>query len=490
MKKVFLGILIALVVSSSLLYFTAPDRSSPVPVLYWVTQDDPVKRETISLFKEWLQDEGLPPLEIKIDNSNADATKKLTQGLSGVGADLFDVYTGQGALFASSGMLHDVTDQAVAMGFGPDQTYPSVDSIFYEGRQYGFPRNVGVFVNWINTEAFAKYGIPEPDHRWTWDDFERIGKAFVTAANPPGTRERSYFMRNVSISTLRRGLGLSIFNETMTRCILDDPRNAEVMRRYKRWVTDLRLIPTTAEQGAMAANSSRAGDGYFYLFTTGRYAMLNVPRWALIRLRPMGKVPFRIVEPFHSGFPNSEMGAGMVSVYEGSKYKKEATLFLKFLTTKRFNLLVIRSGDSLPPVPKYINTEEFLKPVDHPDEWEAHKVFARVGPEIGIGYARSPFVLLGIVNREDTKVSNSVIAGRISPEDAGKELAQLLNSEIDRTLEVNKNMRQKYDDLVKLQQQIDELRANGEPVPLEWISNPFHRVYYKAQGWLAKDSQS
>ena len=69
-------------------------------------------------------------------------------------------------------------------------------------------------------------------------------------------------------------------------------------------------------------------------------------------------------------------------------------------------------------------------------------------------------------------------------------MAQLLNSEIDRTLEVNKNMRQKYDDLVKLQQQIDELRANGEPVPLEWISNPFHRVYYKAQGWLAKDSQS
>ena len=26
----------------------------------------------------------------------------------------------------------------------------------------------------------------------------------------------------------------------------------------------------------------------------------------------------------------------------------------------------------------------------------------------------------------------------------------------------------------------------GEPVPLELITNPFHRVYYVAQGWAAE----
>ena len=226
MKRVFLVVLLVLSASSSLLYLSQPDRSSTVPVLYWVTQNDPVKRETIFLFKQWLKDNGLPPVEVKIDNTNQDPTKKLAQGLAGVGADLFDIYATQTELFASSGMLLDVTEQARELGFSQKATYPALhDDILVDGRQYGFPRNVAAAVCWLNTETFARHGIPEPNYRWTWDEFEKIGKIFVTAANPPGTRERSYFIQGVSLVTLRQGLGLSTFNETMTKCILDDSRN-------------------------------------------------------------------------------------------------------------------------------------------------------------------------------------------------------------------------------------------------------------------------
>ena len=116
MKRVFLVVLLVLSASSFLLYLSQPDRSSTVPVLYWVTQNDPVKRETIFLFKQWLKDNGLPPVEVKIDNTNQDPTKKLAQGLAGVGADLFDIYATQTELFASSGMLLDVTEQARELG--------------------------------------------------------------------------------------------------------------------------------------------------------------------------------------------------------------------------------------------------------------------------------------------------------------------------------------------------------------------------------------
>jgi len=485
MKSLFLVVTLALVIMSALLHWTAPDRASPVPVLYWVTQDDEVKRETIELFKQWLHDHGHPPVDVRLDNSNSDQTKKITQGLAGVGADLFDVYPFQKDLFSSSGMFLDVTDVAKERGFSPEASYPALkQEILFEGRQYGFPRNTGGAVFWLNTETFARYGIPEPSFRWTWDEFEKLGTAFVTAANPPGTRNRSYFVQSVPLIMLRRSLGLSIFNETMTKATLDDPRNAELMRRYLRWVNELHLMPTVAEQTAMAASSSRPGDGFFYLFATGRYAMLNLPRWALIRLRPLGKLSMRIVEPFHGGFPNMDFSCGLISVYAASKHPEAATRFLEFLASERFNLLVARSGDSLPPIPKYVQSEAFLRPPDHPEEWAIQEAFSKMGPELGIGYSRSPFVALGTVFRVESKISQAVVAGRLSPEEAGRQEEEELNAEIALTIRVDEKMRQRHEALTKIQVQIDQRRALGQKVPLAWITNPFYRVYYQAQGWL------
>ena len=490
MKRVFLVVLLVLSASSFLLYLSQPDRSSTVPVLYWVTQNDPVKRETIFLFKQWLKDNGLPPVEVKIDNTNQDPTKKLAQGLAGVGADLFDIYATQTELFASSGMLLDVTEQARELGFSQKATYPALhDDILVDGRQYGFPRNVAAAVCWLNTETFARHGIPEPNYRWTWDEFDKIGKIFVTAANPPGTRERSYFIQGVSLVTLRQGLGLSTFNETMTKCILDDSRNVEVMRRYYQWVVELHLIPTLAEQSEMAANVSMSGEDLFYLFAKGRYAMIYMPRYALIRLRVQGDLPLRAVEVFNSGFPNTEFVCGIVSVYTGSKHQVEAVRFLQFLTSEPFNLLIARSGDSLPPVPKYVHTEEFLRPPDHPNEWAAQEVFSRMASEIGIAMAHSPFVISGVVQRIDLQISQSVIAGQLTPEEAGRAEALQLNGEIARSIRDNEKLRKRYEDLLKVQEQIDARRAQGLPVPVAWITNPFHRTYYKAMGWLEDDTR-
>lgn len=212
--------------------------------------------------------------------------------------------------------------------------------------------------------------------------------------------------------------------------------------------------------------------------------MLQLPRWALIRLRVQGDLPLRVVEPMNSGYSNTEFSCGMVSVYTGSKHPVEAVRFLQFLASEPFNLLIARSGDSLPPVPKYVHTEEFLHPANHPNEWAAQEVFTRVAPEIGIATARSPFVISGVVYRTDTQIAQSVIAGQLTPEEAGREHAALLNAEIARSIRSNDKLRTRYEDLLKVQQKIDERRAQGLPVPLAWISNPFNQTYYKAMGWL------
>lgn len=488
-KHYFLIIFALLSGASAALYWTAPEQQNEMPVLYWITQNDETKRETVRLFTEWRKDQGLPPVELKIDNANQEVTKKLAHGLAGVGADLFDTYLYQTELFASSGMFMDVTEIAKEMGFSPAETYPAFhDDIVVNGRQYGFPRNAGSPVFWINREAFARYGIPEPAERWTWDEFEKIGTAFVNAANPPGTRQRSYFVQTLRPDIFRRGLGLSIFNETMTACVLDDPRNAEVMRRFYRWTTELRLVPTQAEIMNLTAGGEMAGSGVFYLFNKGRIATMYIPRYALMRLRPMGKMDLRVIEPPHSGFPNMIFTTGFVGVYKNTKHPEAALSFLKFLTTERFNMLVINSGDSLPPVPKFRYTEAFLRPPDRPDEWHLQEFFARAAPTLGIGLSRSPFILseriYQPVTGHEAAVIDSVLAGQISPEDAGRIEQQRINAEIASNVAKDPKLRALYERLTAVQRRIDQRKAEGRPIPADWITNPFHLTYYKAQGML------
>jgi len=487
MKRTFLISLLALTAMSALLYWTRPENRSPIPVLYWMTQDDAVKRETIVLFRQWLVDQGLPPVDVRIDHSNQDITKKLVQGVSGVGGDLIDLYYTELETMQTTGMLTDLTDVARREGFGPETTYRAVRSDFtVQGRQYGYPRNVDMTMCWVNRDTFARYGQPEPPLRWTWDEFEERGKRFVAAANPPGTRQRVYFLNRVWTYVLRRGLGLSTFNETLTRCTLDDPRNVEVLRRLYRWTVEERLMPTAADQAAMAADGT-AFDSSFGLFASGRFAMVYEGLWALIRLRPLGNFKLGAAEPFTGGFPNTELGSGAVAVYSGSKHPEEARQFLRFLTSEPFNLLIARSGDSMPPIPAYAEHPAFLRPPGYESDWAAKAAFARAGREIGIAQSKSPFALPSVVHKIDVDAVDAVVAARLTPEAAAREEAQRINAEIALTTSQDPALRRLYEERLELQRQIQARRAAGRRVPAAWISDPFHLAYYRAHGWLEEE---
>ena len=488
MKRVFLLFFLGLSALSAVLYWTRPENHSTEPVLYWMTQNDPVKRETVKEFRQWLIDQGLPPVEVRIDNSNQDITKKLVQGVSGVGGDLIDLYLCELELMQATGMLSDVTEIAPPNGYGFATTYQAIRADFMVGdRQYGYPRNVDVTMCWVNRDTFARYRQPEPPRQWNWDEFEERGKRFVAAANEPGTRHRVYFINRVWPPVLRRGLGLSVFNETMTRCMLDDPRNVEVLERIRRWTIDEKLMPTMEDQAAMAADGT-AFDSSFGLFAAGRFAMIYEGLWALIRLRPLGDFKLGAAEPFTGGFANTEIASGAVAVYEGSKHKELARQFLRFLASERFNLLVARSGDSLPPIPSYAKTAAFLHPPGFEGDWEAKEVFARAGTTQGIAQSKSPFVLPSVVMKIDGDMTQVVLAGRMTAAEAARAETDRINAEIALTIQQDPALHREYDRRVALQHRLDARRAAGQPVPAAWISDPFFLVYYRAQGWLEPEA--
>ena len=489
MKLFFAACVVGLGLLSAALFLTQSDREGDVPVITWITQNDENKRAIVDTFHQWIKDQKLPPVELRIDNTNQDPTKKLVQGVSGVGADLLDLYLYETDLFPATGMIADLTEDAKRMGFGPEATYPALyDDVITLGRQYTFPRNTGVTLFWVNRGTFAKYNVPTPPWRWNSDEFEALGRRFVAAANLPGTRQRVYFANGVSRDVLRRGLGLTTFNETGTFCTLDDPRNVTVLTRVRKWVVEDRLFPTKEEDAAMAADITGYGSMFSH-FTSGRFAMIYTGHWAFIMIRPRGVFQLAAVEPPQDGFPNTEMGAGGVGVYEGTKHREHALRFMQFLASEPFNRLIVRQADSLPPVPKYAETEEFLHPQGRENEWGVHGAFAQSGRETGILYSRSPFVLFSQTFRIEMETYEAMIAGRLTPAEAAKQMADRINTEIRLTVARNDRLRALYEERLELQRQIEARRAAGRPVPAAWVTDSFHRAYYQKHGWLEEEAK-
>jgi hypothetical protein len=144
---------------------------------------------------------------------------------------------------------------------------------------------------------------------------------------------------------------------------------------------------------------------------------------------------------------------------------------------------IVNSADALPPSPAYTQLEQYTRPAEHPNEWGAHELPAEGAETIAIASAISPYVPMATIDRYKKKALDEVLADLATPEQAAAEAARRIDAEIDLTLKESPTLRRRYAAAVEVQEKIDRYRSVGRPVPLEWIRNPFHRVYYQAMGW-------
>ena len=539
MKYIFSVCEVILLLAGMAIHLTAPEVQNEVPVIYWVIDPAPARGEQIALFHRWLMkkgygeeltlrtmqdldafrrrnwspalieaitkgnadgpkvwDEGVterdlpiavrvPAVEMRLDAASNDLNKKLVQGVSGVAGDVIEAYSGgkQMQYLAAAGMLADVTESARRLGFGPDQTYPALaPALFVDGRQYAFPRNPAQVMYWVNKETFEKAGQPLPPSRWTIEEFEKRGKAFVDAANKPGQQQMVFFADRACKIELRRSMGLSMFNETLTRCTLDDPRNARAMELIHKWTYTDHILPSAADKASFETEGGWGGAS-FQLFKSGRYALFASGRWALMLFRKFGAMQLAVVEPPHAGLPNTILSGGQSTVYRASPHREYAELFLAFMASEDYNMQIVRDGDGLPPNPKYTDNELFRRPPDHPNEWGCHEAYVNAAKDIAIVQSFSPFVLPVTVERYDTMAEEEVMNDRATPQDAANRCAERVNEEIQRTLRESSGLRKRYEELAGLQKKIDQRRSRGEKVPIDWIRNPFYQTYYLKMGW-------
>lgn len=569
MKYLFLSILAVLLVASFVTYRMTPGARSDVPVLYWVTDPNPARVLQVSTFQNWLEKNHYPRFVLEVDTANMTADKVLIQAVSGVCADIIGHTGGNNMrLRQAVGILEDVTDWGQELGFDTSKTYPAMEpELTVDGRQYAFPCNLYAHMFWVNEDTFAKYGMPDPPKRWTFQEFEDMGKRFVASANEPGKPRMYFFADSLDTTQMIRSLGLSRFNETMTACTLDDPRMVEVLHLNYKWTYQDRILPSRADRESFATNAGYGGST-MQLFNSGNYAMYRSGRYALIQLREFslqarkdGKGPLRLAvsELPHGGFPNTSTGTRAAAVYKGGKHRELAKYFLAYLASDDYNMNIVRDADALPPNPAVTTTEAYRRPLpllpdltdffpyskdekdqlgtfaqrfyavtdvyprdgkldaaDFPpppqpasmadsdyaealaafrtrynlltenyrEEWDCHSAFAQAMAEIAIPASSSPFVLNAVADRLVNEAIDGYMSDKIAtPEEAAKLMADTVNEEIVRTLEEDPAKMAEYTRLQEVQSRIDQLRASGQKVPAAWISNPFLRTYYLAQGW-------
>lgn len=482
MKYLFLILLAVLIGASAITALTLPDARSQVPVIYWVTDANPARQEQIRLFQQWMKKHNYPPVELRLDTANNDTSKKVVQGVSGVGGDCMDIGSGGGMrYFQSIGLLTDCTKWAKELGFGPEHTSAAMKTeITLDGKQYMFPCNCYVHLYWVNKATFRKYGLPPPPPTWDLATFERIGKAFVAAANPPGKRREFFFANSAPLDVVRRSDGVAVFNETLTRCTLDDPRNVRALKLIRKWTYDDHLCPTAAEVNSFSTASGYGGST-LQLFNSGNYAMFMMGRYALIQLRKFGKLELAVSYPpiTAGGMPNASCGTRAAGIYTASPHPELAKYFLAYLASEDYNMQIVRDADSQPPNPIYTKTREYTHPPDWPNEWGTHEVWAKAMDEIAVGPEYSPYVVPDAVGRLDGQATEAYMSGVVTAEAAAKQAADRINAEIARTLEETPSLQAGYDKLLARQKQIDELKARGEKIPLAWVDNHYLRRYYE-----------
>lgn len=482
MKRLFTFLLLGLVAASVFTWWFRPFGHGEIPSLYWVTTNSPIREYQLRSFQEWLAKNGYDPIDLRIDTSNNDPSKKLIQGISGVGGDLFDNYANQTFLMQSTGILADLTEPAQRHGFGPGSTFEAVrENFMIDGRQWGYPMSTSVALLLVNAAAFEAAGMGVPPRTWDMETFEQWGKRYVEARNVPGERRRYFFASDVERYEIFRSTGLSMYNETLTACCLNDPRYIKVLKKLYQWTHVDHLLPGKAEESTFAVEGSGLGITTA-LFARGNYAMVNLGRFALVRLRNYEPQSYSASFFPHFSYPNSRVAGGTVGLYTNSGSKEQAYRFFEYLASDAHNQMIVDFGDALPVNPKFLRTESFLRPLKYPNEWGVHEVYAEAMETYAIARSRSPFLLPEIGRRLERDLYNVFMAGRMTAEETAAEVEKRLNAEIERSLRERPSLRVEYERRLKLQEQIDKLKAAGKPIPEDLIYNPFHRKYYRDMG--------
>ncbi|MBL8994486.1 MAG: extracellular solute-binding protein, partial [Spirochaetia bacterium] len=391
------------------------------------------------------------------DTANTGLQKAVIQAVSGVASDTMDMFSGNVHYLHAMGVLQDMSSVDQEFGYKDADIYgPTRDDIFIDGKHYGFPCNIGLAALVVNRKAFRQFGMEAPPFRTDFETFEAIGSDFVSRANAGKKRREFFFFDNIQYETMRRSVGISFFNETLSGADLNRPEFVRILKLAKRWTEELHLVPSDADLASMSSEQGYGGST-FQLFNNGNYAMIYTGRWAMIQLRQMNaQYDISAIEYPNGGYPNALVFSRSVVAYKGSPNLEIVKQFCAFLRSEEYNLHIIKDSDGNPGEVSYLDREEFLRPVGHTNEWGLHQGLARIAKSIAFGREYSPFVLFINYGRHESRYLQGYRSSIYTAEETAKLIHDAVNEEISLSLGRNPDLKKSFEAALVKQKRIDE----------------------------------
>lgn len=484
MKNLFLILLASLIVFTQAVSSTqrrAP--ASGIPVLYWNTDPNPTRLDQIKAFQCFLERSGLPPFELRLDSQNQGISKILIQGVSGVAGDLLDIPSGYVPYLAEMGLLMPLGESWKRLGLTPEALSPAVwGDIRWNGEIWGHPMSTSMDACLVNVEAFRKVGMEPPPMRWDFEAFEKAGREYMRRANPDPARPRNFFISELKPALLRRTVGVSMWNETLTAPAMDTKAHVGVLERVMRWQDRDHLAPTEADVQSMSVDSGYGG-AFYQLFHRGDIAILMGARHALIQLRQMkGRPEYRVSEPPHGGYPCTTVSTRSSVIYKAGKHTSRASAFHAFLRSPEYVGAMIDGGDAIPPILSALDTPAFHSPAAHTNEWALQRGLASMMREIGQGKEYSPYASYPSIARVEAQALAAMRSRVVSPALTARALQEGMEKAVAAYLKSHPEARARHAEKLAIQNELDLLKTQGRPLPLDKVDNPFLKRYLKETG--------
>ena len=537
MKKMFVTILLVLVAASFYTMYSSREKSSDVPVITWKTDANPQREEQVMLFREWLVKHGhvlrnkkgeivtytqeeadklnraygtdgrpldpssphyvkagtpRPNGDISIETANNQSV--LIQAVSGMAGDVFDTNDVLG--YSQLGVAMDITADAKKNGYGLASTYPGMDGLLtgMDGKQYAYPCNGTSKALWINLSTLEKYGFKRPPLEWTPQEFEKIAKEYVAKANEGLPWQERFFFQALDSGAgvamaecMARSRGYDTFNETLTRSIADNQALKDAIKLFYKWTYIDKIAPTAADVASMNTDAGYGGADYSN-FISGRYAMIMIGRYCLIRFREVQKTKNMVIQfavsqlPMHE-YKNHQLTVRAAMPYRGSTHPELTKLFLQFLSDREYNKYIVDGADGLPPNPNVV--EDVIREVGkiYPNEHDSSDLEFLWAKTIALPPPNSPYVKAGSVNWLQNGI-NRFFNRRDTLDGVLTYIEDRYNQEIEISKDANPAMKKQWEKDWEIQKKIDEYKREGKRIPVKWIRNPFYVKYYRDKGML------
>jgi multiple sugar transport system substrate-binding protein len=296
--------------------------------------------------------------------------------------------------WAANGALTDLTPYFEAeSNFNPDDY---VDGAVYqnEGKIWGVTPGVEIIVLYYNKELFEQANVEpslDPEHPWNWDQFVDAAKKLTVDTKDKHPWEVGF--NDMSIKTygtiaptgwlfllpLLKSNESGFATPDGKELAIDKPEGIKVLQSVGDLINKEKVAPSPAIQQGLPTAAQMLMDKQIAMFIGGTWEMSTFgdAKYDVgIAPLPVFKKPANII-----------WGAAAV-IPKGTKYPKEAFMFLKDYVSPETGLLPSSQGSWMPNMKSwYIDEEKFKKWTDNPYHGED---FMKVVPKIATEIAEVP----------------------------------------------------------------------------------------------------